>query len=200
MRVFLLLVTVTLNIFAAGPIIFGARGGAPFTDATNSITRGLSAFSATQRYAVGPTVGVRLPFGFSVEGDALFNRQTFNFGQFAGFTAASTHSDSWQFPVMLKFTPGHQVIAPVVGAGVVVRHLNDFGQAPSFLLGASPFANSSNTVGFVGGVGVRFRVGPVDVTPEVRYTRWGGNSFSQSFLNLLPLNRNEASVLVGVTF
>lgn len=199
MRAFLLLITVTLNTFAAGPIIFGARGGAPFTDATNPLTRGLGAFSATQRYAVGPTLGVRLPFGFSVEGDALFNRQTFNFGQFAGFSAASTHSDSWQFPVMLKFTPGHQVIAPVVGAGVTVRHLNNFGDVPSFLVGGA-LGNSSNTVGFVGGAGVRFRVGPVDVTPEIRYTRWGGSSFSQSLLNLLPLNRNEASVLVGVTF
>jgi hypothetical protein len=38
------------------------------------------------------------------------------------------------------------------------------------------------------------------VTPELRYTRWGGDSFSQSLLNLLPLSRNEASFLVGVTF
>ena len=68
---------------------------------------------------------------------------------------------------------------------------------PSFLFSGS---TSSNTVGFVAGGGLRFKLGRVDITPEVRYTRWGGGNFSQSLVNLLPLNRNEASILVGVTF
>ncbi len=197
MRPTLLLFTLTLNTFAAGPLIFGVRGGAPFTTTTDALTSGLGAISSSQRFEVGPTLGVRLPLGFSVEGDALFNRQSLNIGQFAGFTAVNTHSDSWQFPVMLKFTPGHQLVAPVLGAGVAVRHINDFGNVSSFLLNGT---TSSNSVGFVAGGGFRLKVGPVNITPEVRYTRWGGNSFSQALLNLLPLNRNEASVLVGVTF
>jgi opacity protein-like surface antigen len=153
--------------------------------------------STTRRFEVGPTVGFRLPLGFSVEGDALFKREGLSLGQFGGFSGLSTHSDSWQFPVMLRFTAGHQPIAPVLGAGVSVRHINNFGDVPSYLFNSS---TSANTVGFVAGGGVRFKVGPVDVTPEVRYTRWGGNSFSQSLLNFLPLNRNEASFLVGITF
>lgn len=197
MRTFLLLFPLACNVLAAGPIIFGARGGVPFANTTDSLTGALGAFSTTQRFAVGPTLGVRLPLGFSMEGDALFNRQTLNFGQFGGFTAASTHSDSWEFPVMLKFTAGRQTIAPVLGAGVAVRHLNNFGNVPSFLFSGS---SSSNTVGFVAGGGLRFKVGPVSITPEVRYTRWSSESFSQSLLNLLPLHRDEASVLVGVTF
>jgi len=197
MRAFLLLFSITLNTFAAGPIIFGARGGVPFTNSNNSLTGALNSISPTQRYEIGPTVGVKLPLGFSLEGDALFNRETLNIGQFAGINVGSTHSDSWQFPAMLKFTAGRQAIAPVLGAGVVVRHINNFGDVPSFLFSGS---TSANTVGFVAGGGLRFKVGPVDVTPEVRYTRWGGNSFSQSLLNLFPLNRNEASFLVGVTF
>ena len=127
-----------------------------------------------------------------MEGDALYNRQTLNFFQFAGTT-----STSWEFPVMLKFTAGHQAIAPVLGAGVTVRHVNDFGTIPSFIFNQ---ATSPNTVGFVAGAGLRFKLGPVSITPELRYTRWGGNSFSQSLVNLLPLNRNEGSVLLGVTF
>ncbi len=197
MRAILLLITLALNSQAEGPIIFGVRGGVPFTDMLSSLTSGLGSFASTQRFEVGPTVGLRLPLGFSVEGDALYNRQTLKLGQFSGFNAFSTRSDSWQFPVMLKFTGGGQFIAPVVGAGVSVRHINNFGDVPSYLFNSS---TEQNTVGFVAGGGLRIKVGPLNITPEVRYTRWGGSSFSQSLVNLLPLNRNEASVLVGITF
>ena len=80
---------------------------------------------------------------------------------------------------------------------MTVRHVNDFGTIPSFVFNE---ATSPNTVGFVAGAGLRLKLGPVNITPELRYTRWGGNSFSQSLLSLLPLNRNEGSVLLGVTF
>jgi len=196
MRALFLLFPLAINTFAAGPLIFGARGGAPFTSSTDSLLGGLGNLSPTRRFVVGPTVGVRLPLGFSVEGDALFKRETLSLGQLSSFTA-STHSDSWQFPVMLKFTGSNRVIAPVLGAGVSVRHINNFGDIPSYLFNAT---TSANSVGFVAGGGVRFKVGPVDITPEVRYTRWGGTSLAQSLLDLLPLNRNEASLLVGITF
>ena len=193
MRGYLFLAVLSLNAFAAGPIIIGARGGAPFSGnntVTNAVTSGLGI--AERRFQIGPTLGVKLPLGFSVEGDALYNRQALNFFQFAGTT-----STSWEFPVMLKFTAGHQAIAPVFGAGATVRHVNDFGTIPSFVFNE---ATSPNTVGFVAGAGLRLKLGPVNITPELRYTRWGGNSFSQSLLSLLPLNRNEGSVLLGVTF
>ncbi len=193
MRTTLLLSLLSLNAFAAGPLIIGVRGGAPF-GGNNTITNSLtSSLGLTQRrLEIGPTLGVRLPLGFSVEGDALYNRQTLDFAQFA-----STSSSSWDFPVMLKFTAGHQAIAPVFGAGVTVRHIGDFGAVPGFLFNG---VTSPNTVGFVAGGGLRLKLGPVDITPEVRYMRWGSNTFSQSLLNLLPLSRNEGSVLVGVTF
>ena len=197
MRTLLLLFPLALNTFAASPIIFGARGGVPFSDTTTSITSGLGGLTSSQRFEVGPTLGVRLPLGFSVEGDALFKRETLNVGILPGVGTLNTHSDSWEFPAMLRFTAGHQVIAPVLGAGVSVRHINNFGDVPSYLFNGS---TSANTVGFVAAGGVRFRIGRVDITPEVRYTRWGYNSLSQSVENLLPLNRNEASVLVGITF
>lgn len=200
MRLGLLFLGLGWNAFAAGPIVFGVRGGAPINDSnsmTNTLINSTGAASVGQRYEVGPTLGVRLPLGFSVEGDALFNRQTLNFGQFAGFTAASTHSDSWEFPVMLKFTAGRQAIAPVFGAGVSVRHINNFSLVPSFLFNQT---TSPNSVGFVASGGIRCKLGPVNVTPELRYTHWNGDSFSNSIANFLPLNSNEASVLVGLTF
>lgn len=201
MRSVLLLFAFALNTFAAGPILFGVRGGVPF-NLTDSLTSGLGSFSTTRRFEIGPTVGVRLPLGFSVEGDALFRRQTLNFGQFAGFNA-NAHTDSWEFPVMLKYSGGRKLISPVFGVGAAVRHINDFsnlgdlGAIPAFLLTGR---TSSNSVGFVTGGGVRFQMGPLQVTPEIRYTRWGGGGLAQPLLNLLPFGGNDVSFLVGVTF
>ncbi len=182
-----------LDAFAAGPLIIGVRGGAPF-DSGNAITNAVrTALGATdRRFQIGPAVGVRLPLNFSVEGDALYNRQSLSFFNFAGTT-----SSSWEFPVMLKYTVGQQSVAPVFGAGVTLRHVSDFGRLPAFLTGGT---NSPTTAGFVAGAGLRLKIGPVSITPELRYMRWGGESFTGSLFNLLPLNRNEGSVLVGVTF
>lgn len=198
MRSVVLIFVFALNTFAAGPILFGVRGGVPF-NLGDSLTSGLGSLTTTRRLEVGPTVGVRLPLGLSVEGDALFRRQTLNLGQIAGFNP-NIHSNSWEFPVMFKYTGGRKLISPVVGAGVSVRHIKDFsnlGSVPSFLLTGRSEANS---FGFVTGGGVRFQMGPVQVTPEIRYTRWGGNSLAQSLLNLTPFGNNDVSFLVGVTF
>jgi hypothetical protein len=199
MRSALLLLTFALNTFAAGPVIFGVRGGAPF-NTTDAVTSAIGSFSTTRRYEIGPTLGVRLPAGFAVEGDALFRRETLSITPIP-ILSTGIHSDSWQFPVMLKYRGSHGLISPVLGAGVTVRHTNDFNNVPAFLFnGLSSVGASANTVGFVAGGGVRFRIGPMDVTPEIRFTRWNDNSFSQALSNLLPFSRNEVSFLVGVTF
>jgi hypothetical protein len=199
MRSTLLLFAFALNTFAAGPILFGVRGGVPF-NLNNTVTSGLSSLTSTKRMEVGPTLGVRLPLGFSIEGDALFRRETLNLGSFAGFNP-NVHSDSWEFPVMLKYTGGRKVISPVFGVGAAARHINDFnnlGSIPAFLLNGG--STASNSVGFVTGGGVKFQMGPVQVTPEIRYTRWGGNGLSQQLLNLTPFGANDLSFLVGITF
>jgi hypothetical protein len=203
MRKFWLPLALAANTFAASPLIIGARGGATVTDNNNGLTSGFGVASPGRQYAIGPTIGVRLPLGFSVEGDALFNRQSFNLGQFGGFTAASTHTDSWEFPAMLKFTAGRHSLAPVFGAGVSFRHINnlgglDFANVPSYLLTGS---TSSNSVGFVASGGLRMKFGPVDVTPELRYTRWNSNNLVQSLVDTLTgTSRNETQVLIGLTF
>ncbi len=197
MRAFGLLLLVSLNTFAASPIIFGARAGVPLTDNLNNITSNVGLNSPNKSYVVGPTLGLRLPLGFSVEGDALFTRQSLNFGQIASFGGLNTHSDSWEFPVMAKFHAGHGVIAPVIGAGVTVRHINNFGDVPSFLFNGS---TNANTVGFVAGGGLRFQVGPLGVTPEIRYTRWNSPNFTQSLIDTFTGNQNQAQVLIGFTF
>ncbi|HUS06298.1 MAG TPA: hypothetical protein VMZ52_08385 [Bryobacteraceae bacterium] len=192
---FLLLFSVSSS-FAASPLIIGGRGGTAVTDNAAGALGAVSSNVLGHSYSIGPTVGVRLPMGFSIEGDALYNRRTLGLG-LGGSTNLSTHSDWWEFPVMAKFTAGHGVIAPVVGAGVSVQHIANFGSVPSYLFSGSTNANS---VGFVASGGVAFRVGAVSVTPEIRYTRWNGGNFAQSLLNTLTGGRDQAQFLVGFTF
>jgi hypothetical protein len=197
MRVFFVLIILSANALAAGPILFGARGGTSFINNNNGLLGGFGTTALSHSYLIGPTVGARLPLGFSVEGDALYNRQTLKLGAFGGFPGIGTHADSWEFPVMLKFAAGHSSIAPVLGAGVTVRHVNNFRDVPTFLVTSSTTANS---VGFVAGAGLRIQAGAVSITPEVRYTRWNGGNFTQSLIDTITGSRNQAQVLVGVTF
>jgi hypothetical protein len=119
-----------------------------------------------------------------------------NLGQFSGISGAA-HSDSWEFPVMLKYTIGHGMIAPILGAGVSARHINNFGSIPSYLLTGS---TSANSVGFVAGAGFGFHAGPISIIPEVRYTRWQSGTLAQSIVDSFIPGRNAVQVLVGVTF
>jgi hypothetical protein len=201
MRAFLVLIFLSANVFAAGPVIFGARGGAAFIDNDSSLLGRLGTAALTRSYLIGPTLGVRLPLGFSVEGDALYKRQTLSLNEFiglpAGLSGIGTHADSWEFPVMAKFAVGSSSIAPVVGAGVTFRHINNFGDVPTSLLASS---TTGNSVGFVGGAGLRVQMGPVNITPELRYTRWNSGSLTQSLVDTVLGSQNQIQVLIGVTF
>jgi hypothetical protein len=196
MRFLVLTFLVSTTSFAAGPLIVGGRAGTAFTDSTGSAFDTVRSNMLGHNFAVGPTFGVRLPYGFSVEGDALYNRRSFGLG-LAGINALDFHADWWEFPVMAKFTPTRGPISPVVGAGVTVQHLNNFGNIPSYLFSGS---NQSNSVGFVAGAGVAFRAGALIVTPELRYTRWNDQSWSQAALNAITGGRNQAQLIVGITF
>lgn len=188
------------SAFAAGPFLIGVRGGAPLNDVIRSVSSGAGVSAATKNYLVGPTVGLKLPLGFSVTGDALFTRLTIDVR--AAAASASAHANSWEFPVMLRFTAGSQWLAPVLGAGFSVRHLSDFGNIGDFITGSpnSPaVVGKSNTVGFVLGGGLRFKAGPLSITPELRYTHWGANNISSAFHQVLRTNENEGQILLGLT-
>lgn len=193
MRYVLAMLVVCSQAFAAGPVIVGGRGGAALSDSSDFGFGTNNVDAPGYNFAVGPTLGVRLPLGFSVEGDALYNRQTLGLG----LLGLDTHQDWWEFPVMAKWTAGRGAIAPVLGAGVSVRHIRDFGDVPSYLFSRS---TESTSVGFVAGGGIRFQAGPVAITPEVRYTRWRSPNFTQSLIDTFVGGRNQAQVLVGFTF
>ncbi len=181
--------------FAESPLMVGVRGGAGFTDSLGGFGGGLG-LPMSRAFAIGPTAGLRFGNGLSVEGDALFHRQSLTF-DVLGIRTPSLHVDSWQVPVMLKFTAGEHGIAPVFGAGVSFRRMNDVSSISARLLNGLA---TQNSVGFVAGGGVTFKTGVVSFTPEFRYTRWNSSGLADSVLRTFAGGENQAEVLIGVTF
>jgi hypothetical protein len=160
--------------FALGqPFSFGVKGGVPLTDflsATNG--GGLGYFTTTNRYIVGPTAELRLPFGLGVEFDALYRHLNFNSvsnsSVLIGFQTvvpgqaySSTTSGAWEFPLLVKYRFPTRIVRPYVDAGVVWDKLSGLTQ---LTYGATPASSTSrpselrnNTVtGFAAGVGRRY--------------------------------------------
>jgi hypothetical protein len=195
---------------AENPFIIGVRGGVPLNDVVNTVQNGSSISSSTDNYVVGPTVGIRLPLGLSIAGDALFTRLTLSAnssgaatpGAASTATSFSASASSWEFPVLVRLRIGHAGIAPFVGAGISVRHLSDFGNVGPFLTNSSgnPTVNSSTGVGFALAGGIDFKIKVLHVSPEIRYTHWGSNQISNAFNNVIRTNSNEGQILVGLTF
>jgi opacity protein-like surface antigen len=187
-------------------LIIGVRGGLPLNDAIQSVQNGNLVSTSSDNYVVGPTLGVRLPLGLSVAGDALFTRLSISVNTSSSSTSGaarvSASASSWEFPVLLRFTAGHKFLAPFVGAGVSVRHLSDFGHVGPFLTGSSSSGavTSSSGVGFAVDGGIQFNLGPLHVSPEIRYTHWGSNEISSAFSSVIRTRGNEGQILVGVTF
>jgi opacity protein-like surface antigen len=200
-RLFLLAVLAPI-CWAESPIIIGVRGGVPLNDVIQTVQTGGSVSSSTDNYVIGPTLGIRLPLGLSVAADALFTRLSISQNSSSSSAGISASASSWEFPVLARLSLGGGAIAPFVGAGVSVRHLSDFGNVGPFLTGSSSNQSvpSSTGVGFVLGGGLQFKLGPVHVSPEIRYTHWGSNQLSNAFSNIIRTNSNQAQVLVGVTF
>jgi len=196
------LFVMAVTAFADQPFIIGVRGGVPLNDVIQGANGG-GVSVATKRYVVGPTVGLRLPLGFSVQVDALYNRFHVTANNGPSGTAITASANSWEFPATLKFTAGRgNAIAPFVEAGGSVRHLSSLGDIGPFIANAvdRDVISSANTVGFVLGGGLRFKAGPLKISPEIRYTRWGGENISQGFRQFLHSDKDDAQILLGVTF
>ena len=225
-------------IFLAGaplalgqPFRFGLKGGVPPTDflsATNS--GGLGYFTTTNRYIVGPEAELRLPFGFGVEFDALYRHLNYtNFRNSVDVLLdSSTTSGAWEFPLLAKYRFPTKIVRPYVAAGMAWDRLSGVTQTitqtviPTGVTSTSRPSNPAElgdkTVnGFVAGFGVDLHLLFLDISPEIRYTRWGSQHFGTPFFAVIPTgvglvnalpgtigtiqsNRNQAEFLVGFTF
>ena len=209
MRTRLLLLSLFGAAAVAQPITVGVRGGVPLTNFFKSVND-QTLDNTSNRYIVGPTVEIRLPFGFGIEGDALYRHVSY------GYTTASIQSgtslvpigsglpesasiNSWEFPVLAKYRLPFPVVRPYVDAGIAFNKLTGL---KNTFLNTSGIANAPATSqtgkGFVFGAGVDFHV-KVHIMPEIRYTHWGETRFLDA-LGQVAGSQNQAEFLVGLTF
>lgn len=169
--------------------------------------------STTNRYIVGPTVELRLPFGFGVEFDALYRH--FRYNSAASLVDAvstlSTSGGDWEFPLLLKKRFASGPLRPFLDAGVNFDKITGVSQTISTLV--FPNRNTTTTTnnpaelrkdfstGFTIGAGLEIRALLLRLTPEIRYTRWGSEHFNAVISGgSLSSNLNQAEFLVGITF
>ena len=185
----------------------------PLTDFVDRLGTGnFRLDTSTNRYIVGPTVEVRLPFGFGIEFDALFRHLHYtSSGNLVDVVVDSrTTSDAWEFPILAKYRLPTKIVRPYIDGGVAFDTLSGLKQTitqtviPTRITSTRTTTNPSDldnktTVGAVVGLGVDIHALILHISPEIRYTRWS----SQHFLStngLLESNQNQAEFLLGITF
>jgi hypothetical protein len=176
----------------------GALGGVRLTDVFD--------YSDESRiYDVGGSVEFRLPAGFAVEADALYQRVgysngffTLNGGTIATGNAFRERANLWEFPLLGKyyFRSSDAAWRPFVGTGFAFRtgslhsDTTDFSTTPFTLFRGDSRFNVQT--GAEVAAGIQFRWGPIALLPQARYTYWGYSNQG--------LGKNEATLLLGVTF
>lgn len=163
---------------AAQQLSFGAKGGALLTDPAERLDQ-------SRRYVAGGVVEAEFASRIAVEGNALYQR----------FGAGSLRGDSWSFPVLGKYYTASRsaAIRPYVSGGVEFRRIwLDGGGRNRGRVGG--FSGASNIgIGAVAAGGASLGAGRFRISPELRYTRWGGDNYPAT-------NPHQLQVLVGVTF
>lgn len=170
--------------------------------------------SESKPYRIGPMAEVRLPWHFSFEADALYSRFGYSStttGLLNDYGTQRSRANSWEFPLLLKYHPRFRAIHPYVLGGVAPRHaggrIDYSGVNATTLSSTGPFipyafANTwhANDHAFVVGGGVDFRMGHLQVEPEIRYLRWNNPLYaffgSRGYQLLVP--QNEVQILVGI--
>ena len=140
----------------------------------------------------------------------------------------STKIERWQFPILLKWRFGNRRVRPFVSGGISVDHISRMDEQLKSIghshfcppltnpcptsISAYNFSDSAllptrNRKGGVFGGGIDFRAfGPIRLTAEARYTRWGSSQFSNAdlvfdFLGGAPvISLNEVTFLLGISF
>jgi len=194
--------TAILSINAhAQTISVGGKFGAPLNESfvTDQSTSGTNTFSSfTKRYTVGPTFEFMFPMHIGFEADALYKRSGYT-RDFLLFTG-ETKVNSWEFPLLFKARLPGESVGAFANGGLSLRHVQ----------GTTTYSDGSQSLdrpfelaqpwshGFVAGGGVSLKFGSVHFEPELRYTRWAGESFSApgAFLS----NQNQIEYLLGVSF
>ena len=211
MRPLLLLLFAAVSAWAQ-LFSYGVRAGVPLNNFLDAAQSQRFAFnSTTNRYIVGPTAELHLPFGFGVELDILYRHFDYNgSGSLIDvITSSRTTGNAWEFPLLAKYRLPMKIVRPYVDAGVAWDKLSGLTQAitstvlPSRTTSTTTSnpaeLNTTATRGFVMGAGLSVKVLLVTVSPEIRFTRWSAKHFIDPN-GLLHSNLKQGEFLLGITF
>jgi hypothetical protein len=111
----------------AQSLSIGVKGGLRTTDDVS----GPGILSIESRpYVVGPALELGLPLGFGVEFDALYRREGYRTGNLGICPLACEvdreRSNSWEFPLLLKYQRRVRAIEPYLEVGYAHRVMSGF--------------------------------------------------------------------------
>jgi hypothetical protein len=176
----------TLLVFSAAasaqPFGAGVKLGTTLTDALSSARAGFT-LPSDHHFLAGPYVEVRLPLGFSVEADALYESSIFS----SVYNGGST----WQFPVLAKYKLLKGPIRPYVEGGPSFSRITDLAEIPAL--------NHRSNFGIVLGAGLEIKLLVLRISPEIRYNGWTLQNI-QDPAGFFHSNRNQAMFQVGFGF
>jgi hypothetical protein len=200
----------------AQQVAVGVKGGIQTTgDVSGSLA------SESKRYIVGPMVEIRLPMRLSFEFDALYRRFGFTGYESSccGRSIMRVRANSWEFPMILKYSLPVVVAHPFVGVGYAPRtihgtavssgsYLSGISQNPPMSIYTYYFNQHSDTSyplthGVVVSGGVNLGVGHVRFSPELRYVHWNApflNDFGGDGSFRFVSKQDEFFVLLGVSW
>jgi hypothetical protein len=165
--------------------------------------------SNTNPYIVGPTLELRLPANLAVEFDALFRhfRYQTTVSFIGSFSRTTATSNTWEFPLLLKYPLPGKFVRPYIDGGVAWDRLQGLsailtqitpGGSTTTQTSNPPELQNTTSTGVVIGGGVDIHALFLHISPEVRYTRWTSQQFTMG--NVLNSNENQAEFLLGITF
>lgn len=172
---------------------FGVKAGVPLTTVytPQQIPDGGSNASE-QRFTIGPTAEVHLPFHLSLEVDALWRQSSFSaIGAHLNASLNSSVND-WQIPLLAKYEMLSGPVRPFIDGGVVFRHVST--TSSSVLPPTNP-----NTAGISVGGGLTLKLLHLRLSPEIRYTNWPTLAFSSAYTPV-ESKSNQVDLLMGVTW
>ena len=185
MRYLFPLILFSISTYAQS-IGLGFKAGVPLNDALEVTRVADPAFYRDrQQYTIGASAEVRLPFSLAVEGDVLYSR--------LNLERSGDGSHSWEIPILIKYKlSGVGPIRPFIGAGPTFRHLND-------ILAAARHEDNGGR-GLVIGGGLELKLLLLRITPELRYSRWGEQTFEGINGPIIRGKQNQTQFLVGFSF
>jgi hypothetical protein len=170
---------------------FGVKVGTPLTTPyTKEFVPDGGVSTDEQRFTVGPTIEVHLPFHLSFEADALWRQSSFIEGG-ANFNTVHATVNDWQIPLLAKYEAKVGPLHPFIDGGVSYRHVSS---------DSAPPPTNPNTAGVTVGGGAMVKVWHLRFSSELRYTRWPTQAFSAAYPGFVISRSNQVDLLVGITF